>query len=162
MWIFKREPPPPPPVYKRRPIATIAVILTAVGMFVLGPVGAIYNSMSEELKQKVDNKTLQLMIEKDRDALQRTKEVNKQQQQAIVENQKAIQLLLREQAVLKVEKKIEAPKKVVIKEPETTIVKKNALTPEEFSQYLKMTPQMRVKYKKYLKHIGKDVSGLPE
>ena len=94
---FKKKiikPPPKEVFYRKNPIATIAVILTMIGMFVLGPIGAIYNGMTEELKQKVDNKTLQLMIEKDRAEIKRQQKENEKQGQAIVENQKAIQELL--------------------------------------------------------------------
>ena len=49
---WRQPPPPPPKKFYQQP----ALILTLVAMFVLGPVGVIYNTMSEELKKKVDNK----------------------------------------------------------------------------------------------------------
>jgi hypothetical protein len=64
MWIFNR---PPPPIYQRKPIATIAVVLTMVAMFVLGPVGVIYDTMSEDLKQKANNETVLLYMKQQKE-----------------------------------------------------------------------------------------------
>ncbi len=135
--IFKR-PPPPEPIYKRRPIATAAIILTAVGMFVLGPIGAIYQGMTEELKTKADNKTVILLIEQIKENDQRQwKEIEKNREQQT----------------------ISAPKNFSINTD--TERSKVVLTPEEFETYMALKPEVRIKYKKYLENIGKDVSGLP-
>jgi len=158
---LKKPPPPPPPIYKRQPIATAAVILTMVGMFVLGPVGVIYNSMSEELKRKVDNKTLQLMIEKDREALKRQEEALQKKQEkdekqdaAIVENQKTL-LMLRQQTV------IVPPKNAEVKTESTiTRVEKKPLPPDIFEKYINLKPEVQAKYKKYLESRGYDTEGL--
>ena len=117
---FKKPPEPPPKKFYQQP----ALILTMVGMFVLGPIGYLWNGMAEELKKKVDNETLKLMIQKDRDALKRHETKNREQEQAIVENQKAIQVLLREQAVMKATKKADTPtppKRVVVTGPTATM-----------------------------------------
>lgn len=158
---LKKPPPPPPPIYKRQPIATAAVVLTLVGMFVLGPVGIIYNGMSEELKRKVDNKTLQLMIEKDREALKRQEEALKEkkakdekQDAAIVENQKTL-LMLRQQAVIMAPKNVEVKKEATI-----TKVQKKPLPPDFFEKYMTMKPEIQAKYKKYLESRGYDTEGL--
>jgi ABC-type lipoprotein release transport system permease subunit len=156
--IFRKPPPPPPPIYKRQPIATAAVILTLIGMFVLGPVGVIYNGMSEELKKKVDNSTLQLMIEKDREALKRQDEALKKknekdekQDQAIVENQKTL-IMLRQQAIIAQPSNMKIVKK--------NKVEKKPLPPEIFEKYILMKPEIQVKYKKYLESRGYDIEGL--
>ena len=148
--MFWRRQQPPKPIYKRQPIATIAVILTLIGMFVLGPVGVIYNGMSEELKKKVDNSTLQLMIEKDREALRRQDEALKEkgkkdepQDKAIIENQKTL-IMLRTSIN-------------PVREKETV---KQVLTPEQFEKYLNMKPDSQAKYKKYLESKGYNTEGL--
>lgn len=136
LWIFKKK-EPPPPIYKRKPIATAAVILTAVGMFVLAPVGIIYESMSEELKQKANNETVILYM-------QQQKEKDDQQWKAI-------------------ERIIVAPKNLTIEsEPSNVKVEKKILTPEQFKIYLSLEVEDRDKYKKYLQENGFNIGGLPE
>lgn len=137
MWIFKKK-EPPLPIYKKRPIATAALILTVIGMFVLGPIGAIYQGMTEELKGKADNQTVILLIEqiKENDARQ-WKEIEKNREQQT----------------------ISAPKNFSINTD--TEKSKVILTPKEFAQYMEMPPEKRLKYKQYLESTGKDVSGLP-
>lgn len=95
-WRKKPEPPPKKAWFKSAPI--IAPILAAV---VFSLIGIVYNSIAEELKQKVDNKTLQLMIEKDRDQLSALEESNKETQQVLKQNQEAIRKLLIESQVQK-------------------------------------------------------------
>jgi len=163
---FRKPEPPPPPIYKRQPIATAAVILTLIGMFVLGPVGVIYNGMSEELKKKVDNKTLQLMIQKDREALQRQETALKEkgakdekQDAAIIENQKTL-IMIRQRATV-----LDAPKSVKVKSSgqiSSSQVRndKRVLTPEQFEKIMKLSPEVREKYKKYLEAKGYDTTGL--
>ena len=166
---WRQPPPPPPKKFYQQP----ALILTLVAMFVLGPVGVIYNTMSEELKKKVDNKTLQLMIEKDREALKRQGDALKEKGQkdekqdaAIIENQKTLIILRQQQSTIK------APSSVQIKDsnitgPRATVSKKVTqrkpeLTPAQFEKYLTLKPEIRAKYKKYLMSRGFDVSGLPD
>ncbi len=154
----RREPPPPQPFYKKKPIASIAVILTIVGMFILGPLGVIYNSMSEELKQKVDNTTLQLMIEKDRDALKRQEVKNEGQEKAIIENQKAIQKILIRQESTKSGKKENIKKEA----PDLNFLEKMVIPPEMFEKYMKLKTKLKSQYKEYLTNKGYDTEGLPE
>ena len=135
MWIFKKK-EVPQPIYKRQPIATAAVILTVIGMFVLGPIGAVYKGMTEELKKKANNETVILYM-------QQQKEKDDQQWKAI-------------------ERIIESPKGLAIESDNVKVEKKVALTPSEFEAYMKMTPEHRSKYKEYLKISGKDISNLPE
>ena len=162
---FRKPEPPPQPFYKKQPIATAAVIITLIGMFVLGPVGVIYNGMSAELKKKVDNKTLQLMIQKDREALQRQEAALKEkgkkdekQDAAIIENQKTL-IMIRQRAAAPT-----APKSVVIKDTSrikaSSAVRKKPLPPDFFEKFIKLTPEVQEKYKKYLKARGYDIEGL--
>ncbi len=118
---------PPPPIYKRKPIATAAVILTMVGMFVLGPVGAIYNGMSEELKKKADYETVILIL--------------KQQQAKDDRQWEVIQSNSQQQ------KTISAPKNFQMMESIKLKVKK--LTPPEYLSYIKMSIPQQEAYKKY-------------
>jgi len=121
--------PPPEPIYKRRPIASIAVILTMIGMFVLGPVGAIYNGMTEELKGKADNATVILLIEQ-------IKENDKRQWEEIKSN--------RQQKVA-----ISAPKNTQIVKSQAIKLKVKQLTPSEYVTYTKMNPEQQESYRKY-------------
>ena len=137
MWTFFRKPPPPPkPIYARQPIATAAVILTIIGMFVFGPIGVIYNSMSEELKGKANNETVILYM--------------KQQKETDDRQWKAL------------EQQIQVPQNMsVVATPKQNLTKKMTLTVEQFEKYISMVPEIRAKYKFYLESTGFDVSGLP-
>jgi hypothetical protein len=142
--IFSKPPPPPPKKWYTQP----ALILTMIAMFVLAPVGAIYNGMTEELKKKADNKTVILLI-------QQLKEDSDRQWKEIDRN--------RDRSEQKV---ISAPKNVEITGPRATIkrvepAQKPVLTPEQFEKYLSMKPEIKVKYKKYLESRGYDIEGLP-
>jgi len=152
---WRREPPPPPKKFYQQP----ALILTLVAMFVLGPVGVIYNSMSEELKQKVDNKTLQLMITKDREALKRQADELKEKGQkdekqdaAIIENQKTLIMIRQQQTTIKSPESVKVMTKAkVMKKP---------LPPDFFEKFIKLDPEVQARYKKYLELKGYDVEGL--
>ena len=145
---FRKPPPPPPPPFYKKP-AVVSIILTVVIIFVLGPVGVIYNGMTEELKTKADNTTVILLIKqiKENDARQ-WKEIERNREQT--------------------QRAPAPPKNVQITGPRATIQKKEApqavklvLTPEQFEKYLKMGPTVQAKYKTYLQSRGYDVSGLP-
>jgi len=153
--MFWRKPPPPPP--KSKIPQWISVVTPIIFAVIAALAGLVYTSMAEEIKdvkesvekveqKKVDNRVLKLMIEKDRQALQTQQERNKEQDKAIVENQKAIQQLL-----------IHSPRNLGVKNP----VEKKVLPPELFEKYLSMKPEIRVKYKIYLEKRGYDVSDLP-
>lgn len=131
-----RQPPPEPPFYKKRPVATAAVILSIIGMFVLGPVGAIYKGMTEELKKKADYETVILILkqqEKKDDRQWKEIERNRNNKQTI-----------------------STPKNMKV-----VTGAKIVLTPEEFNTYMNLSTERRVAYKKYLENAGKDVRGLP-
>jgi len=137
MWTFFRKPPPPPkPIYARQPIATAAVILTIIGMFVFGPIGVIYNSISEELKGKANNETVILYM--------------KQQKETDDRQWKAL------------EQQIQVPKSMMLSPPNSLSIEKPVLTVEQFEKYMSMVPEIRSKYKIYLESRGYDVEGLPD
>ena len=137
MWTFFRKPPPPPkPIYKRQPIATAAVILTIIGMFVFGPIGVIYNSISEELKGKANNETVILYM--------------KQQKETDDRQWKAL------------EQQIQVPKSMMLSPPNSLSIEKPVLTVEQFEKYISLAPEVRSKYKIYLESKGYDVEGLPD
>ena len=145
MWFLKKEPPPPPPpIYKRKPIASAAVVLTMIGMFVLGPVGAIYKGMTEELKKKADYETVILILKQQKEKDDRQwEEIKNNRQQATISAPKSV--------------RITGPTAVMNRKIEP---KKQVLTPDQFEKYLNMTPDVQVKYKRYLKSRGYDVEGL--
>jgi hypothetical protein len=127
MWNFRKK-PTPLPIYKRQPIATAAVILTLIGMFILGPIGVIYKGMAEELKQKANNETVILYM-------QQQKEKDDQQWKAI-------------------ERIIEAPTRLIFKnessdenEKLNTIEQKRRLTPQEYIEYKKLSSEDRASYR---------------
>jgi len=122
MFISFRKPVPrPKPFYREKPVATIAVILTMIAMFVLGPIGAIYKGMTEELKKKADYGTVILILKQQKEKDDRQwQEINRQRQQAT----------------------ISAPKNVQIQQGKR-------LTPSEYDAYIKMTPERKEAYKKY-------------
>jgi hypothetical protein len=115
-------------------------------MFVLGPIGAIYKGMTEELKKKADYETVILIL--------------KQQEKKDDRQWKEIERN-REKAPL-------PPKSVRITGPAAVMTKKIdpqrtklVLTPEQFEKYLKMESSIQVKYKRYLESRGYDTGGLP-
>jgi hypothetical protein len=153
--MFWRKPPPPPKPKIPQWVSVVTPIIFAV---IAALAGLVYTSMAEEIKnvkesvekveqKKVDNQVLKLMIEKDRQALQTQQERNKEQDKAIIENQRAIQQLL-----------IRSPKNLVIKRQ---VDNKKVLPPELFEKYITMKPEIQEKYKLYLEKKGYDVSQLP-
>jgi len=126
VW-FRREPPPPPPkpFYKNRPVATAAVILTMIGMFVLGPVGVIYKSMAEQLKAKANNETVLLYMKQQKETDDR--------QWKMIEQKQSI-----------------APKESyrLPRSSGKADVAGPALTPKQFDDYMKMSPQNRAAFRK--------------
>jgi hypothetical protein len=130
MFDIFRQPPPPPKKWYQQP----AIILTMIGMFTLGPVGAIYNSMSEELKQKANNDTL-LLFMKQTDESQKKKDEQDAKQWEIIQK-----LLTQPKAALNAQA------------PQLPIEVKK-LTPEEYNQFIKMTPEQKTAYKNYRKDI---------
>ncbi len=173
-WFFKKQQPLPPPIYKRRPIATVAIILSMIGMFVLGPIGYLWNGMAEELKfvkgkveiiqkEKVDNENLKDTLTELKEQRKETRETLKEQNESIQMNQIAIKEILTRQQMIIVPKGLKLMGMGIEKEVQTDTKKqKTTLSPEEFEKYISMSPKIRAKYKKYLRETGKDVSSLPD
>jgi hypothetical protein len=126
---FRKPPEPEEPIYKKRPLATIAVILSMVGMFVLGPIGAIYKGMSEELKKKADYETVILI-------LKQQKEKDDRQWEEIKNNRNNQQT-------------ISLPKNLEVVRPKAIKLMVKKLTPTEYISYMKMSPEQQLAYKKY-------------
>ena len=85
MFWFRKEPPPPPPlpIYKKRPIATAAVLLTIISTFILGPVGVIFNGLTEDLKLKANNETLLMYMKQQKETNDRQWKMIEQKPQPI-------------------------------------------------------------------------------
>ena len=130
-----QKPPPPKPIYKKQPIACTAVLLTVIGMFVLGPVGLLWNGMAEELEKKANNETVILYMKQQ-------KETDDRQWEAL-------------------EQQIQIPKSMILSPPNSLSIEKPVLTVEQFEKYMSMLPEIRDKYKMYLESRGYDVAGLP-
>lgn len=170
MWGFKRTPPPPPPKSRAWIVQLITPIVFAI---IVGLAGLVFTGLKEnvgalasDLKDKVDNKTLQLMIEKQDMIIQHQREEADRQRQ---EDSKKFEQIQRTQSkTLDRIEAIQAPKGLMMKSaaPPPKIVRENPsgdiLTPDEFEKYIMMDPRVREKYKQYLQSKGKDVSGLPD
>lgn len=179
---FRREPPPPPP--KKIP-AWVQLTTPIIMAIILGLVAFIGNSFSETIKEvkakvesvdkeKVDNQTLQLMLKNQEMLIRQQKEEADRQRQEDAKKFEAIQKTQGE--TLKRIETIQREKAVeprVVSPPSGLSVggksdssefqsKGEALSPSEFEKYMSMSPEVRVKYKRYLQKIGKDVSGLPD
>ena len=137
---WKQPPPPPPKLWIQKP-AWVSLVVTIVVILVLGPVGAIYQGLTEEMKSMKTN--------------------DKEQKGAIIQNQLAIKEILTRQEIL-----LKPPKELKMIETKpltksTAVKPKVVLTPAEFNTYMEMDGQRRAAYKQYLEATGKDVRGLP-
>jgi hypothetical protein len=132
--------PPPEPIYKRKPIATAALIFTMVVTLILGPVGLLWNGMTEEMKS--------------------VKGETKDNRGAVFQNQLAIkELLTRQQMMLEPPTKLKVIKSGITRKVEPQ-KPKSFLTPSQFERYMTMKPEIQAKYKKYLESRGFDTEGL--
>lgn len=125
--MFWRKPPPPPENPWFMKPGWVTVMITLVVIFVLGPVGAIYQGMTAELKKKADYETVILI-------LKQQKEKDDRQWQEIQNNRKQ-------------ETTITAPKNLQMMEVIKLKVKK--LSPAEYTHFIKMTPEQQAAYKNY-------------
>lgn len=143
MWIFKKPLPPPEPIYKRQPLATLAVILTLVSIFVLGPVGIIFNGMSDELKQKVDNQTLQLMLQNQQILIEQNKKEAEKKREDDTKKFEELQRTQRQtlQTIQNLQNQIQAAP-VQKQVPQVTITK------EIFEYYISLPPDKKIEFKK--------------
>ena len=178
--IFKKpEPPPKPPWYKKNIIAIVAVILTIIGMFVVGPIHEIYVTMAEDIKtleeKKASKETIQEMLKQQEILIKQNEKEGERRSKAIEKNQEAIQQLLIAPPKVRIMTK-EPPGELTEESNETKTVpvvkresrnvlvskEKKVLTPEQFDRYLDMSPDKKIKYKEYLKQHGYEVAGLPD
>jgi len=185
---FRREPPPPPPppIYKRQPIATAAVILTMVAMFVLGPIGYLWNGMAEEMKvvkakieevqkEKATNEDVKAALEELKAQRKEQAAADKEQNNKLQTNQLAIKEILTRQEMLTAPKGFElrdrpkdagvtdTPRSTKPKETKMATLKvpeKKTIPPEQFEKYLEMKPENQERYRKYLERRGYDTDGL--
>jgi predicted HAD superfamily hydrolase len=125
--IFRKPPPPPPKKWYDSRLPPL--IVTLVIIFIIGPIGVIYNSMSAELKQKANNETVILYM-------QQQKEKDDAQWDAIKN------LLDRQQQSVKVE-----TRKVEIQ------TDKRPLTPKEFIEYKQLSPEDKKSYRQITPEI---------
>ncbi len=91
--IFKQPPPPPKPWYKN--VAMIAIVLTVFSMVTLGPIGVIYNGMTEEIKkldtEKASRDTIQQMLKNQELLIKQNNKDGVKRDRVIEKNQEAIQ-----------------------------------------------------------------------
>ena len=86
---FKKE--PPKPLWMRKPFATISIVLALLSALVFAPIGFLYDGVTEELNQKVDNKTLQLMLQNQTLLIQQNKTENERQREEDAKKFEALQ-----------------------------------------------------------------------
>jgi hypothetical protein len=120
--IFRNPPPPPSKKWYQQP----AIILSIAAMFILGPVGVIYNGMSEELKQKANNETLLLFMKQTE---QKQVEVREQD----TKQWEIIQQLLIDRQQANVQTPIQTQKR--------------SLSPKEFMEYKQLSPENKEEYR---------------
>lgn len=154
MSIFKifAKPEPIKPFYREKPIATAAIILTIITTFVLGPIGIIYNSMSEDLEKKVDNQTLQLMLKNQQVLIEQNKEEAKKQRE---EDAKKFESLQKSQ-----QETLQIIQKIQLKEVVPQAVKRveqSALTPEVIKYYFSLPKDKQEDFR----HLHPSYQALP-
>ncbi len=173
---FRREPPPPPPSKIPAWVQLATPIIMAI---VLGLFAFIGNSFSESIKEvkeqvktvdqeKVDNKTLQLMIQRQDILIQHQQEESERQRD--LDSKKFEDIQKTQTKTLERIETMQGEKRSVMISPPSNVsiggkadvLNKACLTPQEFEKYLSMDPNTRIKYKQYLQSRGKDISGLPD
>lgn len=146
MLIFKKKvPEKPKPFYLRQPVATVAVILTMIGMFVLGPVGVIYKGMTEELQQKVDNQTLQLMLKNQQTLIEQNKEEAERKREE--DTKKFEELQKTQQETLRVIQDLQIRQAAPLQPSPTTNTPQPAVTKEVFEYYMSLPPEQQKAFK---------------
>jgi len=184
---FRREPPPPPPPPPSKIPGWVSLLTPVIMAIILGLGAFIGNSFSETIKEvkakvesvdkeKVDNQTLQLMLKNQEILIKQQKEEADRQREEDAKKFEAIQQTQSE-TLKRIEtiQREKTARPVVVAPPANLSIggkadapasnsqsKGEALSPEEFEKYMSMEPDIRIKYKRYLQKIGKDVSGLPD
>jgi len=172
---FKKTPPPPPP--KKMP-SWVPLLTPIIFAIFIGLVTFIGNGFSEDIREvkeqvkvveqkKVDNKTLQLMIQKQEMLIQHQRD--EAEKQRALDSKKFEDIQRTQSKTLDRIEAIQAPQKLIV-QPQPVPVEKTkrlpsssscTLTPDEFERYMNMKPDIQIKYKIYLERKGRDVSDLP-
>ena len=147
MWIFRK----PKPKYN-----FTTILIPIIATIILGMSAYIVKGMDSEIKEKASNESGQAAINALRhDSEQRDKRSEQRDNRIEFLYEKVLELKQNSQQI--------APTVSSEEQPKTKAKQKSEihLSPEEFTMYMKMEPDIRIKYKKYLESIGKDVSNLP-
>jgi hypothetical protein len=143
MFWKKNEPPPKKPWFKN-----VSIITPIIAAVIFSLVGVVYKGIAEELNKKVDNQTLQLMIEKDRDELKTLKQFNSKQQEAIEQNQEAIRDLLTDKKVKEALKEAGSDSKKIMDSIKAPPEKEVYITKEVFDFYIQLPPEQKENFRK--------------
>jgi hypothetical protein len=122
MWNFKKQEPPPPPPPRPKIPGWVNITVPIIFAIVIGLLSIVYNSLAEDIKGKVDNKTLQLMIEKQEIKFN-----------ALIET-------------LKAQRQVNIPPQSVQQQAPVDI--NNMLTRDQVNYYFSLTPEQRASLKK--------------
>lgn len=154
---FRREPPPPPPKKNYlQPVLQIGVPI--IFMILIGLLGIVYNGLAEELKTKADKESLELMIKHQESVIETNQKTLEKQQSNIEKQQQTLNQTLQVIQGIQMEQKALREEQERIKSPSTlrmapvtgTVTKseKPPLTPTEFQQYMKMSPEEKEAFRK--------------
>lgn len=145
---FRKEPPPPPPRKNYlQPVLQIAVPI--IFMIMIGLLGIVYNGLAEEVKTKADKESLQLMIQNQKQLIETNQKTLEKQQQNIEKQNDSIQQTLQIIKEVQIEQKMmrqqPAPSGIMMR---SGTVEKPPLSPQEFQQYMKMSPEEKEAFRK--------------
>jgi len=150
---FRREPPPPPPPPQRSYLqATLQIGMPIIFVIMIGLLGIVYNGLAEELKEKADKDSLQLMIQNQKQLIDTNQKTLEKQQENIEKQQDVISETL--QIIREVQIEQKAMKQAPALAPPVSFRFKEApadkppLTPAEFQQYMKMSAGEKAAFRK--------------
>lgn len=139
---FRREPPPPPP--KKGIPGWVTITVPIVFAIVLGLLGIVYNGLAEELKTKADKEaTLQ--------QIQANQKILEKHQESL---DKTLEVITKIQAEREAQEKynkdhtMTPPGGFRMMEQPATVMEKPPLSPADFQQYLKMSPEEKAAFRK--------------
>lgn len=151
-WFRQEPPPPPPPPPKPSTLATVLQIGVPVIFLVLvGLLGIVYNGLAEEVKSKASKETLKQMIITQQKLIESNEEDLNEQQEAIKKQQEAINKTLQTIIQMQTEQKYMRQSTIPPRSDYNTTtetVEKPPLSPKEFKEYLKMTPEEKEAFRK--------------
>lgn len=142
MWIFNRQ--PPPPIYKRKPLATATLVFAIVATLVLGPVGYLWDGMTEELKKKADYNTVVILMKARDEKAAKEEEIRKERESRQKEKD--------DRQWKAIEQMIQAPKTFKIKEEPVAkakvVTEKKYITKETLNFYEKLSDKDKIEFRK--------------